>query len=272
MSQIITNTPLEEYRVDNRVIMVKREDLCIDGPSFSKLRGVSAHLAVRPEGVIGVLDTFHSKAGWGVSLLGKGYGKKVVVYYPVYKSDRCIRGNQIQARKCGAELRGFTAGRSCILYHRAKKDLLERYPGAYMMPNALKLEESVDATAAEVWTVPKAYFKDTIWVVSVSSGTIAAGVVRGLIQQHAHVSVWLHEGYSRPSTALVGYVTKYNPDLLASRVNLRVVDEGYSYADAVKYPAPFPCNPFYDLKAWRWTCETLLKREVGKILFWNIGA
>ena len=66
---ITNNTPVELYQAGNLRVHVKREDLCcpLPGPSFSKMRGVAAHIANRPEGVIGVLDTFHSKAGWAVS-------------------------------------------------------------------------------------------------------------------------------------------------------------------------------------------------------------
>jgi hypothetical protein len=52
---------------------------------------------------------------------------------------------------------------------------------------------------------------------------------------------------------------------------LELVDLGYQYTDAVDFSSPFPCNPYYDKKAWKWTvenCEKLAK----PILFWNIGA
>ena len=59
---LVNNTPVEQYKIDGRTIHVKREDLCCPypGPSFSKMRGVVAHIENRPEQVIGGLDTFHS--------------------------------------------------------------------------------------------------------------------------------------------------------------------------------------------------------------------
>jgi hypothetical protein len=48
-----------------------------------------------------------------------------------------------------------------------------------------------------------------------------------------------------------------------------VVDEGYAYGDRVDVACPFPCDPYYDLKAWKW----LTAREPREgILFWNIGS
>jgi hypothetical protein len=36
------------------------------------------------------------------------------------------------------------------------------------------------------------------------------------------------------------------------------------------YETPFPCNEFWDKKAWYWLEQNIEKFE-GKILFWNLG-
>jgi 1-aminocyclopropane-1-carboxylate deaminase/D-cysteine desulfhydrase-like pyridoxal-dependent ACC family enzyme len=270
MKLLTSNTPIEKHRCGKRDVHVKREDLCCDGPSFSKLRGVAAHIQVRSEGTIGVLDTFHSRAGWGVAHLCRALSRRAVVFYPVYKGDLLIRGNQLKARELGADIRGLTAGRSCILYHRAKKDLAEQYHDGYMLPNALKCPETIEETAKEVMTVPERFMKDTLWVVSISSGTIAAGVYLGLVQRKARVGLLLHEGYSRPEKSVIDYVTKYTPD--QGHVMMSVVDEGYEYKQAAAGVAPFPCNRYYDLKAWRWLERNGSLSNYSKIMFWNIGA
>jgi hypothetical protein len=61
---MLSNTPIEKYIINGRDIYVKREDMCCSLPSFSKLRSVEAHLKSRSEKTIGVLNTFHIKAGW----------------------------------------------------------------------------------------------------------------------------------------------------------------------------------------------------------------
>ena len=49
---VVDGTPLITYPAGNLEVIVKREDLCCPypGPSFSKMRGVAAHIANRPEG------------------------------------------------------------------------------------------------------------------------------------------------------------------------------------------------------------------------------
>jgi len=36
------------------------------------------------------------------------------------------------------------------------------------------------------------------------------------------------------------------------------------------YETPFPCNEFWDKKAWYWLEKNIQKFE-GEILFWNLG-
>jgi hypothetical protein len=43
------------------------------------------------------------------------------------------------------------------------------------------------------------------------------------------------------------------------------------YSAAVDGECPFPCNPYYDLKAWR-HLVTHLDAYRDPVLFWNIGA
>jgi len=268
---LIKSTPIIPYIIKGKEIFVKREDLCIEQTNFSKMRGVVTNLKKVSNKVIGVLDSLHSKAGWGVSYVGKNLNKQVVLFYPKYKGEIQPRYNQIQALKFGAEIVPLQAGRSCILYHQAKKILQYKYKDSYMLPNALKLQESVDETAIElINTTPESLLDNTVWIVSVSSGTIGAGVLKGLLKLNAKVNVIVHLGYSRSISQLKGYMEKKSGDL--SKLKIFFIDEKYSYKDSVKGNVPFPCNPYYDLKAWNWLINNLDKLKGKKIMFWNIGA
>jgi hypothetical protein len=275
MSQILVdNTPIEWHEG----IAVKREDLCspFPGPSFSKIRGVFKHIMYRPEANIGVLDTFHSKAGWAVSYCCRVLHKRCFNFYPVYKADGCvidhrIRQQQLHSEGLGSHLMPLAAGRSAILYHQAKRRMTELghvFPGGvYVMPNALKLPETFTETADEVSRTDTEDYR-TI-VISVSSGAIAAGILRGLLQKGETPRIILHMGYSRSKDELLHYV-ETNSGYPRSIITL--VDEGYAYKDKARRPVqpPFPCNPYYDLKAWTWLMG--VKDELqGPILFWNIG-
>lgn len=261
------NTPLEHHPEFG--LWVKREDLCCPGgPNFSKTRGVYAHVASRHEEVIGVLDTAHSQGGWAVAKACHLLNKGCIVFYPVRKREhnQPLKPQQQTAKELGADLIRLKAGRSAVLYHGAKKCLK---PTAYMMPNALKLMESVEETALEVvrTRIPSSF--QTI-VVPASSGTIAAGVVRGAAMVGWQGTIIIHIGYSRPEGALLRYVQRMAGNSMG--VTIKVVDENYSYADEARVgeTPPWPCNTYYDLKSFRWWLAQGRQRY-GQALFWNIG-
>lgn len=273
---VIPNTPWEVYHIQRTPIFVKREDLSCPhpGPSFSKIRGLAAWIDALPEGVpVGVLDTFHSKGGWGISYLCRAASRECFDFYPQYKSDKGLRPQQQMSAELGAELVPLQAGRSAILYHQAKK-LLHQYTDGIgvMVPNALKVPQSVDETAAEVWNYTPDELYTGTWVVSISSGTIAAGVAKALAEVNYFSNIVIHMGYSRSYDAATSYILhKAGLDSLWLRDNnVQVVDEGYQYKDSVPNTAPFPCNPYYDAKAWKWL-ECHFRELVEPIVFWNIG-
>ena len=282
---LVRGTPWEVHTAAHgRPVHVKREDLSSPrpGPPFSKMRGVLSHILKRPEPIIGVLDTIHSRGGWAVARACQLLDRHAVVYYP---QSRALPGpfeSQREAEALGAGIIPLEAGRSAVLYHRAKKDLLfqcDRPGEAYMMPNALKLSESVEETAKEVvhWTPPELVCGS--WVISASSGTIAAGVLAGLAQTLREARgapparVVLHLGYSRPEKAFRTYVNRMvegQPYGLRAPGYL-VVDEGYSYRDRVDDPVEFPCSPYYDLKTWRWIGQQSAEALPDPVVFWNVG-
>lgn len=270
LGMTIEGTPVEFYKEFG--LFVKREDLCCpQGPHFSKCRGVFAHVASRPERIIGVLDTLHSQGGWATARACKLLKKQCTLYYPVRKhqAEAPLQPQQEEARELGADLVKLKAGRSAILYHQAKAAVTA--VGGYMMPNALKLQESVIETAAEVQRtkLPKV---DTI-IVPASSATIAAGVLLGLSRKGWTGTFIVHLGYTRSIAQVKSYMTKVS-GVATSGVDVvvLVVDEGYDYADQAKPgpDAPFESNSYYDLKSFRWWAAEG-REKYGKALLWNIG-
>jgi hypothetical protein len=258
------NTPIEDH-TEQYGLWVKREDLsCLPpGPPFSKARGVFSHLQNIKEKTIGVLDTYHSQGGWAVARACQILGKKCVVFYPEFKHDPGYRNPQQQAKKLGAKLVGLPAGRSAILFHSAKKQVLEL--GGYMVPNALKLQESVEETAKEV---PNQKFDNVL--VSISSGTLAAGVIKGFANRKITIKKYLiHLGYSRSLDQVVRYLEEKSGQ---TNIPIQLIDEKYGYKDKAEkgVSPPFPCNPWYDLKAFRWWLSNQ-ESYSGVTLFWNIG-
>ncbi len=284
MSIVIPNTPWEEYTIDEYPVWVKREDLCCmqPGPSFSKIRGVAAHLHGIQEKYgnvpIGVLDTYHSKAGRGVAWVCKSMGMPCYNFYPVYKKERTgpnlgdhsLRLHQQMSAKLGAQMVPLSAGRSAILYHQAKKQLYDITDGeGILLPNGLKLIESVNATSVElVAHTPEELLHGT-WVVSISSGTICAGVWKGLCDVYSDAKVIAHMGYSRSVDAARTYIEKMSG---YSAEDISIIDEGYEYKASVDTShIPFPCNKYYDAKAFNWLMDHIYELD-EPVVFWNIGA
>lgn len=269
------NTPIEDYR-SAFGLLVKREDLSCSAPPFSKTRGVFAHIRNRPELVIGVLDTYHSQGGWAVARACMALNRTCVNFYPVRKAERNdpLKPQQRAASDLGAKMVALPAGRSAILYHQARRKLAE-YPtvgGTYMMPNALKLPEMVEETADEVERTLSQIDAEKLpeyVLISISSGTIAAGAIAGFYRQGLTPKFLLHQGYSRPEEATRKYIQKMS----GVNAQIKIIDEGYAYGEVargvVKIP-PFPSNKFYDLKAWQWWIMKG-REEYKEALLWNIG-
>lgn len=293
----VQGTPVEDH-LSTLGLLVKREDLSCPhpGPPFSKARGVYAHLAARPEvKVVGVLDTYHSQAGHAVARACALLGKTCYNFYPYYKREPGPREPQARAVALGARLHPLPAGRSAILFHKARA--ITENLGGYMMPNALKLDESVEETALEVQRTQFAETPGTV-IVPASSATLAAGVLLGFLRRSGwpegdkdelpHLIV--HLGYSRPESAVRSYILQKVAQGLAgwpedgraewlhpyfvSGEKLTIVDEGYAYRDVARPgpTPPFPCNEHYDLKALRWWVRDAARSAyVGPVLLWNIG-
>lgn len=284
---LVTSTPLEDHLADHG-LLVKREDLsCLPpGPPFSKTRGVYSHMVTKMgEGfaTFGVLDTVHSQGGLAVAHAGSVLGARVVNFYPVYKGDEghAVRPLQAAAERLGAGLYGLKAGRSAVLYHQARR--VTEAGGGWMFPNALKLPETVEETAAEVVRTllepSQIGYVNRPWLVSASSGTIAAGVLRGLVSWYTSLSLAVpdlivHMGYERPTHAVEEYVHRCaTTDYLNSRRGrLIIIQDGYAYKDVAR-PGPdpaWPSNAHYDLKAYRWWMAEGRARW-GEAVMWNIG-
>lgn len=278
---IAKGTPVHEAHCGRRRVLVKREDLCcpFPGPCFAKIRGVMARMTkvIREAEKLfsfSALDTYHSKAGWAVAACAAMTGHHSVTYYPKFKADGVqLRDAQRMAEIWGSELVPLAAGRSAILYHRARSRAREKNGIEYLFPNALKLEETVDETADEVART-REIGKVSNVVVPASSGTIAAGVLKGLERAGWCGDLWVHLGYSRSIPAVEKYVSEMAGwESLRSPITLSIVDEGYGYRDSSRARVAFPCSPYYDGKAWNWLegCDDARGAFDGGCLFWNIG-
>lgn len=273
-------TPIEIY--DG--ILVKREDLCFSTPAppFSKCRGVVKYLTkLKLKGVkiVGYTETAISMAGWAVAWACKDLGLTAVIFDPQYENTpETLLYHRSKWKEFGAIVYPIPAGRAKVGWYQSKK-LLERYygRGAKLLPLGLPFKETIEETEKELLATLEQLRDEQIRsiVICIGSGTIAAGVYKGLCETKSTIflyGIMCREGGAKNKQRTIerkaGVV---NEGFFKPTSNLIIIDEGYEYTEKAKAEAPFPCNPFYDLKAWKYLIDNRYKIE-EKILFWNIGS
>lgn len=276
----LVNTPVDLYVLKGIPVNVKREDLSCPppGPPFSKVRGIVDHFKkLKKAGVqeVGYTETSISMAGWGVAWICKELKMKAVIFNPTYKNPcETLLYHREQWKKFGAEIIDIPTGMAKVNYYISRNILKERYPKGVMLSLGIPFKETIDATADQVLLTLKGITPRSV-IVSVGSGTIAAGVWQGIEASgvlHCTVygimcrkgNVHLKEEKMEMRTGLS------ESGLFRSKTRFELVNPGWEYTEKSKVEAPFPCNPYYDLKAWEWLEENIeaLKQP---ILFWNIG-
>lgn len=291
---ILPNTPIEKYIYDNITYFVKREDLSCKspGPPFAKIRGLYPHMRkLKAEGVttVGYMDTAISMAGWGISYFAKKLKMQAVIYYPQYKDG--FKYNQTVFIKkwerfgaiiCPLEKPNLYQ----INVYRAENRFKKQYPDGVWLPNGLNLPETLESVCEESFQTFK-QIQPTSIVCCVGSGVMLAGILQGLnramvrtkeinavlihrqvnipakrtkILNHAGFKDYMHPGFF-PEYPSIGSVTNA----------LNIIKTEYLYHEQAKMKAPFPCNTYYDLKAFEWMINNIHKLP-QPILFWNIGA
>lgn len=271
---IVYNTPIGKYGE----IYVKREDLASPppGPPFAKVRGLYKRLLIlRSTGVevVGYTETSISMAGWGVAHYAQKLGMTAVIFDPIYKkTPETLRFHRERWAEFSAVVVPIPAGMAKVNYYKSRKILRELYgPKAVMLPLGLPFWETIDAVASE-FLLSGAFRFPTI-VTCVGSGTMAAGILSGMVKAKAQTN--LIGILCRPSKRIedkrVSLLQGSGALFCGMAKNLKLLDLGYQYTDAVDFYSPFPCNPYYDKKAWKWVVENSADLE-KPILFWNIGA
>jgi threonine dehydratase len=281
---VLSNTPVDRYSYGGTTYYVKREDLACaaPGPPFAKIRGLFPHLlSLQARGVkeVGYVDTAISMAGWGISYLCRHLGMTAVVYYPKYKDGYRHNQKEYVARwqEFGAIIVPLTHPTKLqINMHVAKRTFTEDYPKGVWLENGLRLSETVAAVEEEYVLTTKSIHPKSI-VCSVGSGVMLAGIIRGVLASTKSISGMygvLVNKYSVPHKKrkdIFVFARVYDDLFTPLGFQLHLVNPGYAYEDVVVPNAPFPCNPYYDMKAYAWMLDNINKLP-QPILFWNIGA
>lgn len=271
-TNLIVSTPIEQI---NENFFVKREDLAcpFPGPPFGKVRGLYPVLQkLKQEGIetVSYTDTSISMAGWGVSYFCKELGLKSVIFYPKYKEFRHNQEEYIKKwHEFGAEVIPLDKpNRQMINFYRARKILTEMYPNSIMLPQGLPFEETVENVANEIIKDEKSYKNIKSIVVSVGSGVMIAGIIKGICSLGLTPSIIGVFVAPKSYNSMLKKINKFAGKFYK---NIILVETDYEYTDKEEIKTPFPCNPYYDAKAYRWAVERM-DGISNPVLFWNTGA
>lgn len=271
-SAVVVSTPIEQH--DG--VFVKRDDLCCDSPQLAKMRGIWKYVSSRLSfDGFGILDGAHSRNGWALARVCRELGKSAVTYWPIKKHQRSLPIYEAQGySRCRAEALGaivvpIQAGRSAVVYSQARQDLARRIPNSIMLPNAVKIPETVESHAEEVrgqrdeW---EAIAPDSL-VIGCGTGTILSGVLEGFWSIDIKPKTYVVLGYSVNQDRLRKYIASHTS---FPQSHIKIIDRGYSYGSQCNRPVPFGSCKHYEAKAWSWLQQNRDGLE-GTLAFWNSG-
>ena len=286
-------TKIGQYQIDKIPYFVKREDLACPspGPPFAKVRGLYPYLLnLKNNGttVVGYMDTAISMAGWGVSYFAERLGMQAVLFYPQYKD-----GHKFNQKYYIRKWEKFNAiiiplehpTQHQININRAKKYFKSVYPEGVWLPNGLKFEETIQGVAQESYSAMQKIQPSSI-ICSVGSGVMLAGVLLGIYHAKCKIKqiigVLAHREMNiakkMGDVLCMGDFEQdkhrklftISPTITNITDNIQIVSSEYLYHEQAQTRAPFPCNPYYDLKAFEYLQKNITKLA-KPILFWNIG-
>jgi hypothetical protein len=248
------------------------------------MRGLDAYLKKISSDydVVGYTETSISMAGWGVAYLAPQYGMKAVIFDPQYKNPPAgpedpltvLAAHRKKWAKFNAEVVPLAAGMARVNWNVSNRIMLKNYHHRFLLlPLGLPLPETIEETRREYdRTIHSLGYSPATVVVCVGSGTIAAGLLRAIKPETYLIGVMCRKGHIYKKRKMIYDKSGRADGGLLGTGLLELFNPGYEYTELPRdrTPAPFPCNPWYDLKAWEWLVKNvhLLKPP---ILFWNIG-
>ena len=263
------NTPVKEYNLKGRKILVKRDDLMGDGyvlPPWGKMSGINKLLdSLNPKYPLIHLAVNGSWSGWALSYLCKQKGIKFIYAYPPSKTYSEFILNKARENDC--EFHELKPNMMAILYNGVKK--YAKQNDIQMLPYAFDHIDYRSELKNRAEKVFKEHLVDHL-VISAGSGVTSSGIVQAYAPGNDLFSNSIKQAQvitvSNESTINKKYKSHY-----ISSSNINVYKSEFKFDDMMEdYEVPFPCNGTWDRKAWKWLEHNIEKLE-GDILFWNIG-
>lgn len=234
---------LERMALPGARITVLRDDLIEGG---SKLRFVPFLCEGADEVVYG--GPFCGGAAHAISVWAREAGKRATLFY----ADRAERHpRQIAAAANGARIVTVRPGYMSVVQARARAYAAET--GALFLPLGFDVPAAVGPLEHAARQVRAALGgdPDEVWCAAGSGmlTRVLAGVFTG----------------SAIKAVAVGLASRHGAQAFPRNVDL--IPAGMPFERPAHGACPFPCDPNYDLKAWR----ACVRQAKGDALFWNVA-
>ena len=265
--QLQLNTPIETYNVNGKSVYVKRDDLMGDGeilPPWGKLSALrNVLLDVNPTKPLIHLSVYGSWSGWALSQISKELGYEFIMAYPKSK-----KYPEYMLEKVDRTL-PLKPNMMSILYNKVGS--IAREKDYIRLPYAFDHSAYIDTQRKRFIEVKEKLDFDHL-VVSSGSGVTCLGM---LLEHDPFPSLFEPDNKRTFHTVCVSSESsikkKFSKYQIYDTDNVEIVKSEFAFDDKMEwYDTPFPCNEFWDKKAWYWLEQNISKFD-GDILFWNIG-
>jgi len=261
-------TPVETYHIQGRRIYVKRDDVFGSHPlpPLGKIRGLDGiikNLYRKGIRTIGYWDTAISQIGQAIAVTAMKYpGLEVILSYPANESSSLPESLKI-AVAYNAKLYPIPE-----LSIQQSLDTIHTYvkkKNGVVLSLGLDCIESIESISLESTTIRQEWIDSGTLITSCGSGMTFAGIIKGLSFQ-PKMAIGMSVAKTKNEI-----VTKLKQHLNLLPDGLTIVESRIPYSCPIDFECPFPCNPYYDLKAWKYLNENI-SCFPDPVLFWNIGA
>lgn len=266
MLNLMYGTPVDELRLGTLAVRVKRDDLAGNdplAPPLGKLRGLLT--AIRASGGatrVGAVDRKPtSRNSWATAYLCKELGIACHAFFSE------LGPYQTKALELGADYTILPGLELEALYDAARRKFYGQYPyyRDFLPVDDCQATALVEDARQEVHRTDRRLLLElNTVVIPTGSGGLALGVMRGLIDLDLRPRIVLHFAGSRRRTEYLQGIVD-GAGLRREFPEVRLINRT---GDPNTAAPSFPCNPTYELPAWRWMVDTLKDETV---LFWNAG-
>lgn len=266
MQGLRDNTPLDSYVVKGKTIHVKRDDLVGDNettPPWGKMFAVH-HLLKNFDlsKPIIHLNVFGSWSGWCLAYLADQMDFEFIMAYPNVKKFPREFCDIVDSFGC--KLHPMRHNMANVLRSQVRKHAEEKH--MQVLPTAFDSPWYYEYMKARIIkNIKKSGITFDNLVVSSGSGVTCSALADGFFDM----------GGKRMYTICVSAEKTIQKQLATTRSEvdkrITIIKSEFDFLDFMdQLDTPFPCNQFWDRKAWHWLLENSSKLK-GNTLFWNLG-